>query len=75
MKESTKLMVSSYARAFVAASLAVYATGEMDWRNLFFAGLSAIIGPIIRAINPKDPAFGMVADTVEIEVKKKVKKK
>jgi hypothetical protein len=40
--------------------------------------LAAVAGPAIRAINPKDPAFGFIANAVDVEIKalaKKSKKK
>ena len=45
----------------------------MSIQNLLIAGLIATAGPAIRAINPKDPAFGMVADAVDAELNKLAK--
>lgn len=60
-----KAILASYGRAFLVAALAVYATGDMNIEHMIYAGIAAIIGPAIRAINPNDPAFGRVS--VEIE--------
>jgi hypothetical protein len=72
-KKKLQAMLASYARSFLGASLAVFATGETGWRVLLVAGLSAVVPVAIRAINPKDPAFGMVADIAKVEIDKLAK--
>ena len=73
---NTKLQAAleSYARSFVVAGIAVYSAGETDIKAIAIAGLAAIAGPAIRAINPKDPSFGLVANVVDAEIKKLAKK-
>jgi hypothetical protein len=73
MDKKMKAMLASYARSFIAAAIAVYATGETGWKVLLAAGLSAVVPVAIRAINPKDPAFGKVADLAMIEIDKLAK--
>ena len=73
MNDKIKAMLASYARSFLAAALAVYATGETGWKALLAAGLSAVVPVAIRALNPKDPAFGRIADMVEVEIDKLAK--
>lgn len=51
-------MLASWVRSFVAAVLTLWATGNNDWRDLFTAGLAAVVPPILRWLNPSDPAFG-----------------
>jgi hypothetical protein len=79
MNANIKAAVESYARSFVVAAIAVYSAGETDLKAILIAGLAAVAGPAIRAINPKDPAFGLIADAVDTEIKalakKSVKKK
>lgn len=78
MNAKLKAAIESYARSFVVAAIAVYSAGETDLKAIAIAGLAAIAGPAIRAINPKDPAFGFIADAVDVEIKaltKKSKKK
>lgn len=79
MNAHIKAAVESYARSFVVAAIAVYSAGETDLKAILIAGLAAVAGPAIRAINPKDPAFGFIADAVDTEIKalakKSVKKK
>jgi hypothetical protein len=78
MNAQIKAALESYARSFVVAAIAVYSAGETDLKAILIAGLAAVAGPAIRAINPKDPAFGFIADAVDVEIKalaKKSKKK
>jgi hypothetical protein len=72
-KKKLQAILASYARSFLAASLAVFSTGETGWKVLLVAGLSAVVPVAIRAINPKDPAFGMVADIAKVEIDKLAK--
>ena len=74
MNAKLKAAVESYARSFVVAAIAVYSAGETDLKAIAIAGLAAVAGPAIRAINPKDPAFGLVADAVDLEIKALAKK-
>ena len=53
-----KLAAASWARSFLAASLAVYMTGETDLKAILLAGAAAIAPVILRWLNPKDSAFG-----------------
>jgi hypothetical protein len=74
MNAQLKAAVESYARSFVVAAIAVYSAGESDLKAIFIAGLAAVAGPAIRAINPKDPSFGFIADAVDTEIKALAKK-
>lgn len=66
--DELKAVLGSYARAFLVAALAVYSTGDMNIRHMLYAGIAAVVGPAIRALNPKDPAFGRVSLTIEREL-------
>lgn len=74
--DNTKLkaMAASYGRSFLAAAIAVYSTGNTDVKSILIAALASTLPVAIRAINPKDPAFGFVAGLVDSELKKAVKK-
>jgi hypothetical protein len=74
MNTKLKAAVESYARSFVVAAIAVYSAGETDIKAIAIAGLAAIAGPAIRAVNPKDPAFGFIADAVDVQIKALAKK-
>ncbi len=73
MNTKMKLMLESYIRSFVIAALVAYNAGIDGIEDIAIAGLIAVLGPAIRAINPKDPAFGLIADTVELELDKLAK--
>ena len=89
MNKKQKAMLASYGRSFLAAvTTAFMITGgdilALDGDSLkaiLAAGVSAVLPVAIRAANPKDPAFGKIADGVtdavvkKITAKKSVKKK
>lgn len=58
MKQSTVLMLQSYARAFAASALAVWWAGETSLDAILKAGLVAVVPPLLRWLNPNDPSFG-----------------
>ena len=69
----------------IAAALAVWQTGEItDPKGIIAAGLAAVVPVAARALNPKDPAFGIVnavlpeiekqLESIAAESKKKKKK-
>ena len=72
LKKTQKAMLESYARAFAvaAATYVANADGGVTLQGLLIAGVIAVAGPALRAVNPKDPAFGLVAKVVETELKK-----
>jgi hypothetical protein len=73
MNSKMKSALESYARSFLVAALTAYTMGMRDLESMLIAGAIAIAGPALRAINPKDPAFGIVADIVETELDKLAK--
>jgi hypothetical protein len=74
-----KAMLASYGRSFIAAATAVYATGNNDVKSIAIAALASTLPVALRAINPKDPAFGVVSkfvgDVLAKEAAKASKKK
>jgi hypothetical protein len=56
-----KAMLASYGRSFLSAAIAVNATGNNDLKSIVVAALAATLPVAIRAINPKDPAFGVAS--------------
>ena len=72
MDKKTKALLASYGRSFLAAvTTAFMITGgdilALDGDSLkaiLAAGISAVLPVAIRAANPKDPAFGKIADGV-----------
>jgi hypothetical protein len=75
MSPKIKAMLASYGRSFLAAATAVYATGNTDIKSIAIAALASTLPVALRAVNPKDPAFGLIAGFVETELAKVAKKK
>lgn len=73
MNAKTKAMLASYGRSFLAAAIAVYATGNTDPKAILIAGAAAVLPVALRAINPKDAAFGVGADLLTLELNKLAK--
>lgn len=61
LNDKQKAVLASYARSVLAAVLAVVSTGNYQPDDLLKAVLAAALPPIIRWVNPKDPAFGRTA--------------
>ena len=58
INQKRKAMIQSYLRSCIAAVIAVVATGNYMPEDLLKALLAAALPPLIRWVNPKDPAFG-----------------
>ena len=54
-----KPILASWARSFLAASIAVYMAGVTDPKAIGMAGLAAVLPVVLRWLNPKDAAFGL----------------
>jgi hypothetical protein len=71
LKKSQQAMLSSYGRSFAVAAATYVAQGDgVTLQGLLLAGVIAVAGPALRAVNPKDPAFGLIANVVDSELKK-----
>lgn len=57
--EKSKLLLKSWSRSFIAAVLAVVATGETNIDNILKGALIAFVPVVIRWLDPKDAAFGV----------------
>ena len=75
LNTKTKAMLASYGRSFLSAAIAVNATGNNDLKSIVIAALAATWPVAIRAINPKDPAFGVAAKMASDVLAKAAKKK
>jgi hypothetical protein len=73
MNPKIQAIIESYVRSFVVALGVAYSDGLRGTEEILVAALIAIAGPAIRAINPKDPAFGLMADAVTQEITKLAK--
>lgn len=54
-----KPIAASWARSFMAATVALYMAGETDPKKLGMAGVAAVLPVILRWLNPNDSAFGL----------------
>ena len=57
-KNKLKAMAATYLRAGVASVIALYLAGVTDPKALATAGIAAIAGPLLKAIDPKATEFG-----------------
>jgi hypothetical protein len=55
-----KAIAASWARSFLAASIACYLAGVTDPNALFAAGLAAVLPVVLRWLNPSDYSFGKI---------------
>ena len=53
-----KAALASYLRSVIGAIAAVIAAGATDPQDIAKAAVAALLPPVIRWANPKDPAFG-----------------
>jgi uncharacterized membrane protein YgaE (UPF0421/DUF939 family) len=53
-----KAMLATYLRAGVASVIALYLAGVTDPKALASAGIAAIAGPLLKALDPKNTEFG-----------------
>ena len=60
LSKQQQAALASYGRSVLAAVLAVAATGNYDAADLSKAALAAALPPLLRWVNPNDPAFGRV---------------
>jgi len=58
MSKQTKAMLASYGRSALAAVVAVYATGNTNWKDWLKAAVAAVIPVVMRWANPNDAAYG-----------------
>jgi hypothetical protein len=72
-----KKMLASYGRSIIAAATALYLAGVTDPADLAWSLAAALIPVVLRAVNPNDPAFGVLpsAKTVEKAAKSATPKK
>lgn len=64
MNPKVKAALASYGRSFIVAVCVALQAGKTQPKDLIVAGLIAVVGPGLRAVNPKDPSFGIIADEI-----------
>lgn len=57
-KAQVQAVIATYLRAAVASVIALYLAGITDPKALASAGLAAIAGPVLKALDPKAKEFG-----------------
>ena len=57
-KNKLKAMAATYLRAGLASIIALYLAGVTDPKALATAGIAAIAGPLLKALDPKAAEFG-----------------
>lgn len=65
--EQLKAMLGSYGRSALSAALALYMSGVTDPKTLAYSLLAAVAPVALRALNPKDKAFGRLPEVSEVE--------
>ncbi len=58
LSKQQQAALASYARSVIGAVAAVIATGNTAPEDLAKAAVAALLPPLIRWANPKDPSFG-----------------
>lgn len=53
--------LGSYLRASAAAVAALYMSGVTDPKTLLNAFIAGLVGPLAKAVNPKDKSYGIGA--------------
>lgn len=57
--EQLKSALGSYLRASLAAVAALYMSGVTDPKTLLNAFIAGLVGPLAKAVNPKDTSYGV----------------
>jgi len=60
-KEQLISALGTYLRASAASVAALYMSGITDPKTLLNAFIAGLIGPLAKAVNPKDKAYGIGA--------------
>jgi hypothetical protein len=74
MDSILKSIIKSYLRGVIVAITPLVAMGVTNQWAYIAAILAGVISPALRALDKKDPAFGLVADIADLEIDKLAKK-
>lgn len=66
-KEQLKNMLASYGRSVLGAATALYLAGVTDPADLAYSLLAALLPVALRAVNPNDPAFGVLPSAEAVD--------
>jgi hypothetical protein len=67
LNSQLKATLASYGRSIVAAASALYMAGVTDPLDLAWSLVAAIIPVVLRAVNPNDPAFGLMPSVEDVD--------
>ena len=73
MSPKMNSVVKSYLRGVLVAITPLLVIGSTEPKAYIAAVGAGVISPAIRSLDKKDPAFGKVADAVDVEVVKLAK--
>lgn len=67
MSKTTKAVIASWGRSFLAACLAQFIAlgggafdlGSDGWKSILASGVAAVVPVVIRWLNPNDASFGV----------------
>lgn len=62
-----KALLASYLRSVLSAAAALYLAGVTEPKDLAWSLLAAVLPVVLRAVNPKDTAFGIVPSAKVVE--------
>ena len=54
-----KAAAATYLRAAAASAVALYMSGITDPKTLLNAFVAGLVGPLAKAVNPKDKSYGL----------------
>jgi len=54
-----KAMLNTYFHSAIAAAAALYLSGNTNPKDLLTAAIAAVAPTLLRAVNPKDTAYGV----------------
>jgi len=57
-KKKLEAIAATYLRAGISAVIALWLAGVTDPKALATAGIAAIAGPLLKAMDPKNAEFG-----------------
>jgi hypothetical protein len=60
--EQLKSALGTYLRATAASVAALYMSGVTDPKTLLNAFIAGLVGPLAKAVNPKDKSYGLGAN-------------
>jgi hypothetical protein len=57
--DKLKAIAITYLRAAIASVIALYLAGTTDIKTLALAGVAAVAGPVLKALDPSATEFGV----------------